>query len=210
MNVLIFGASGAMGRELVTQGLGRGHAILAFVRNPAKIEIRHPNLRLHQGDVADRAAVERAVQGQDEALCALGGSSLFKREPSIVIGVHNILMAMEKFGVRRFIYLSNDAVHDVRPQLSFFQRNFIAPVLLRSVAADHELNEGMIKQSSLDWIIVRPALLTKGEATGAYRSGEHINATSIIPRISRADLAQFMLNQLTEDRFIHEAPVVMY
>jgi hypothetical protein len=81
---------------------------------------------------------------------------------------------MEEKGVRRLIYLSNDAVREERTNMIAFRRLLVS-VLLHSVAADHELNESMIKQSRLDWTIVRPPMLTRGERTGLYRSGEHIN-----------------------------------
>src|SRR5215469_15265263 len=81
MKVLVFGASGGTGHELVEQGLARGHAITAFVRRPEKLTIRHENIIIHQGDVRDRASVESALQGRDAAISALGGASLIKRSP---------------------------------------------------------------------------------------------------------------------------------
>jgi putative NADH-flavin reductase len=207
MNVIVFGASGATGRELVKQGVAQGYSVTAFVRNPARFDIQHPSIRVHQGDVADRAAVERAIQRQDEVVCALGGSSLLRRNSALVVGVHNIVLAMELAGVRRLVYLSNDAVCDAR--MNVFRRSLVS-ILLHNVAADHDLDESMIKQSHLDWTIVRPPMLTKGERTGSYRSGDYLEPRSLFPQISRADIAQFMLKQLSEDAFLHGTPVVMY
>jgi putative NADH-flavin reductase len=209
MKVIVFGASGATGRELVKQAVAQRHLVTGFVRNPARFDIAHPSVRVEQGDVADRVAVERAIRGHDEVICALGGSSLLKRNPALVVGVHNIIVAMEQAGVRRLVYLSNDAVSDARSHMNVFRR-YLVTILLRNVAADHELNESMIKQSKLDWVIVRPPLLTRGERTGSYRSGDHVEPKSFFPRISRADVAQFMLRQLSDDTFLHGTPVVMY
>jgi putative NADH-flavin reductase len=209
MNVIVFGASGATGRELVKQGVAQGHSVTAFVRNPSKFDIQHPGIRVHKGDVVDRAAVERAIQGQDEVMCALGGSSLLRRNSGFVVGVHNIVLAMEQAGVRRLVYLSNDGVRDAHSQMNAFRRCLLS-ILLRNVAADHELNETMIKQSHLEWTIVRPPILTKGERTGSYRSGDHVQPRSFFPRISRADVAQFMLKQLSDHTFLHGTPAVMY
>jgi putative NADH-flavin reductase len=86
----------------------------------------------------------------------------------------------------------------------------VAPVLLRNVVADHEAKEQIIRQSSLDWVIVRPPRLTNGARRANYRSGLDIRATSVIPRISRADLAEFMLRQLRENTWVRKAPAVMY
>jgi hypothetical protein len=100
-------------------------------------------------------------------------------------------------------------VKDARSQMNVFRRCLVS-VLLRNVAADHERNENMIKQSKLDWVIVRPPILTRGERTGSYRSGVHVEPRSLFPRISRADVAQFMLKQLSDDTFLHRTPIVMY
>jgi putative NADH-flavin reductase len=209
MNVLIFGASGGTGRELTEQGLARGHVVTAFVRQPGRFMIRHANVNIHQGDVSDRASVERAVQGQDAAISALGGASLIKREPALVVGIHNVVSSMERASVRRLVYLSADTVRDARKEFSQLRRLLIA-LIFSNTSADHEINEGMIRQSHLDWIIVRPPMLTNGGRTGVYRTGEHLKVDSAIPKLSRADLADFMLNQLREDTFLHKTPEIMY
>jgi putative NADH-flavin reductase len=209
MNILVFGASGRTGRELVKQALAQGHRVSAFVRRPAAFDLAHPQLQVVQGDAADRAAVERAVSDQDAVICALGGANLFTREPAVVVGVHNIIIAMEEAGTRRLIYLSADTVRDSRDQLNALRKVFV-PLLFHNSAADHELNERMIEQSHVEWIIVRPPLLTNGARTSVYRSGEHLKAKGIIPQFSRADLAEFMLKQLADDMFLNEAAEVMY
>jgi putative NADH-flavin reductase len=209
MNILVFGASGRTGRELVRQGLAQGQTVTAFVRHPASFDIAHPQLKVVQGDAADRVSVERAVKDQDVVICALGGASLLKREQAVVVGVHNIIMAMEEAGARRLIYLSADTVRDTHDQLNALRKMFV-PLLFHNSAADHEINESMIKQSHLDWIIVRPPMLTNGERTSTYRSGERLRARAIIPHFSRADLAEFMLKHLADDTFLHKTPEVMY
>jgi putative NADH-flavin reductase len=210
MNLLVFGASGGTGRELVRQALAQGHTVTAFVRDPTKLPIKHANLRVVQGDVVDRASVERAVQDQQAAICALGSSTPLKRDPTLIDGVRHIIEAMEHAGVQRFIYLSFLGVHDGRDQLSLLGRYIVAPLVMRNVVADHEAKERLIKQSRLNWTIVRPPRLTNGPLTGAYRSGEHIEANSPIPTISRADVADFMLKQLTGEANLHRTPGVMY
>src|SRR5215472_5765047 len=209
MNILVFGASGRTGRELVKQALAQGQTVTAFVRHPASFDIAHPQLKIVQGDAADRASVESAVRGQDAVICALGAANLLKRDQAVVVGVHNIIMAMESAGVRRLIYLSADTVHDSRDELNALRKVFV-PLLFHNSAADHEINESMIKQSHVDWIIIRPPMLTNGERTSAYRSGEHLRARAIIPQFSRADLAEIMLKQLADDTFLDKAVEVMY
>ena len=179
------------------------------MRDPTTFDSKHPNLKVVQGDVADYASVERAVQNQDAALCALGSSSPLKRDPTLIAGVRHIIEAMENAGAQRFIYLSFLGVRDGRNQMSFFGKYIVAPLVLRSVVADHEAKERLIKGSRLQWTIVRPPRLINGQRTGAYRSGERIAANSIIPTISRADVADFMLKQLADDTYLHRAPGVM-
>lgn len=141
---------------------------------------------------------------------ALKGPTLLTRDPDLTVGVHNILTAMEQSGVRRFIYLSADMVPEARSKLNAFRRYLVGSVLLRSAGADHDLNERLIAQSRLDWIVVRPPILTNKLRTDAYRVGEHLQPNAFLPRISRTDVADFMLRQLHEDTWLHKAPLVMY
>jgi len=209
MKVVVFGASGATGRELVKQGAEQAHTITAFVRNSASFDIKHSNLQLVEGNVGTRSSVEEAVVGRDAVICALGSRTLIRRDPAIVVGVHNIITTMELAGVARLIYLSADSVRASRKNLNPVRTAFLS-VILHNPTADHELNETMIRESHLDWIIVRPPKLTNGQHTGTYRSGEHLNSEAFIPRISRADLADFMLKQLTDDRFLRRTLELMY
>src|SRR5215469_1273437 len=151
MNILVFGASGRTGQELVKQGLAQGHIVTAFVRHPESFDIVHPQLKVVKGDAADRGPVERAVRDQDVVVCALGGANLLKRDQAVVVGVHNIIIAMEGTGINRLIYLSADTVHATRDQLNPLRKVFV-PLLFHNSAEDHELNERMIEQSHLDWI----------------------------------------------------------
>jgi putative NADH-flavin reductase len=210
LNIVIFGASGATGRELVKQGLARGHIVTGFVRNPARLQLSVPNLNIVTGDVADRAAVDPAMAGQGAVLCALGAKNPLTRQPQLAIGMHNILMAMELAGVPRLVYLSADTVSAARRELNVLRRYILIPLLFGGTAADHEIDEAMIRQSHLDWVIVRPPVLTNGTHTGDFRAGEDLTMRAFIPAISRADVANFMLKQLTDDRFLHQMPIVMH
>ncbi len=210
MRIVIFGASGATGRVLVTQALAQGHNVTGFVRTPSKFRLTHPLLTMVQGDVADVVAVERALGGQDAVLCALGARTPLKRDPILVQGIQDMVTLMEGSGPRRLIYLSFLGVHDGREQLSPLGRYVVAPLLMRNVVADHEAKERIIARSGLDWTIVRPPRLTNGAHTGTYRHGDDIHAASVVPLISRADLADFMLRQLDSAAYVHKTPAVMH
>jgi putative NADH-flavin reductase len=117
---------------------------------------------------------------------------------------------MEKTGVRRLICQSSLGVGDSRANLSFFTKHIIVSVFLRHAFADHERQEAIVKQGSLDWTIVRPPHLKDGPRTGVYRHGFPITDRQIKGRISRADVADFMLKQLTDDTYVHRTPGVSY
>ncbi|MFC7546239.1 NAD(P)-dependent oxidoreductase [Plantactinospora sp. GCM10030261] len=209
MRVTVFGAAGRTGRHLVTGAVARHHEVTAFVRRRDGAP-QPPGVRLVEGDVADPAAVRRAVAGRDAVICALGAATPVRRDPTLVTGIRQIIAAMTDAGVPRLVYLSFLGVPDGRRQLSALGRLAVAPILLRNVSADHAEKEALIAASAVDWTIVRPPRLTDGPATGVYRHGTDIRATSVVPTISRADLARFMLDQLDTTEYVHCRPALMY
>lgn len=210
MKILVLGASGLTGREIVKQALAQNHQVTAFVRTPEKFELKDENLKIAQGDVSDQAAIERAVAGQDAVLSALGATTILKRLPELTNGIRYTVEAMEKAGVRRLVYESALGVGDSRSEAGFLFENIVRPFILTNPFADHEEKEAIIKQSGLDWVIVRPAILTNGERTGAYKTGVHLAGNSFYADISRADVADFMLKQLTDDQFLRQTPSIFY
>jgi putative NADH-flavin reductase len=209
MKLLIFGATRGTGHKLIEQALDQGHRVTAFVRDPAKLGIKHANLQIVQGDVMNSAAVEQAVKGQDVVLSAIGAPPSSK-DPIRAEGTRNIIRAMEKIGVRRFISLSSHGVGDTRETLPLLYKYVIVPIFLRRVFADHEVQEDYIKQSRLDWTIVRPTALTDGQRTGAYRHCVPVTEKNHNNKISRADVADFMLKQLAEDTYLRKTPTISY
>ncbi len=209
MDILIYGASGATGHELVKQALGQGHKVTAFVRTPSKLKIAHQNLKVMQGDVINYQIVEDAVKGQDAVLSALGAPSPFKYDQSVVDGISNIVKAMEHVEVGRIIYLSainvKESLSNAGPLVKF-----VAPIFLRNETAGHEAREKIIRQSRLQWTFIRAGGLTNGGHKAVYRSGEDIRAKGIAASISRADVADFMLRQLADKTFLRKAPTIMY
>lgn len=209
MDVLVFGASGATGSEVVKQALDRGHSVRAFVRNPDKFQIKHARLALAVGDVTAYASVEPAVRGADVVVSALGSGNSLGSDPALVDGIRNIIRAMDRAGVRRLVYLSMLGVGGTGKRLGFVDRYIVLPLLLRNVMKDHAEKEALIKQSTLDWVIVRPPRLTNGPYTGRYRSGEDVGGRALLASISRADVADFLVKQCTDDRYVHRTPAVL-
>lgn len=206
MKILIFGASGATGRQLVRQALDQRHQVTAFVRDLNKIPVRqsHHLLIPVEGNVSDPAIVQRAVEGQDVVLSALGANTMFAFDPIVVEGLINIIRAMEAAAVPRLIYLSTLGVRETRYDSGFLTRN-LAPTLLRTEVKGHEEREKLISQSNLEWQIVRAPVLTNGPVTKAYRWGEKLVSGNFAPTLSRADVAHFMLSQVIEPQYIRKA-----
>lgn len=209
MKLLIFGSTGGTGRLLVEQALALGHAVTAFARDPSRLDVGHANLEIVQGDVMDFASVEGAVRGQEAVLSALGAPAS-QRDSVRSDGTQNIIRAMKGAGVRRFVCMTTLGMGDSRDLLPFHYKYFIVPLVLRHAFADSEIQEDRIKKSHLDWTIVRPAALTDGDRTGAYRHGFPTGEKGLKIKVSRADVADFMLEQLADDTYLRKTPGVSY
>jgi len=208
MRIAIFGASGGTGRQLVRQALEAGHTVTAVVRDPARLAQSHAALRVSQGNVADTVSVAAAVKDQDAVLSALGTGTSLAHDPVLIHGMKYIIDAMMAAGVRRLIYQSFIGVRESRDAAGWVVRH-IARHPLKHQIADHEARERLIVASGLDWTIVRPPTLSNGPLTRRYRGGEEIAAQSLLPRLSRADVAAFMLEQLTDATHVKGKPRVL-
>jgi uncharacterized protein YbjT (DUF2867 family) len=205
LRVLVIGATGGTGRELVRQALEQGHQVTAFVRNPKKLKIEHPNLRVAQGNVLDYASVESAMRGQSAVVCALGHKRFFYPTRILSKGTANILRAMQACNVPRIVCESSMGVGSSAGRLGLIPTFFFVPLILPFIFWDKVRQEKIIEESDSDWVIARPATLTNGPARGVYRKGPKVGNFILTTRISRADVADFMLKQLTDDENIGAA-----
>jgi putative NADH-flavin reductase len=250
VKLLIFGATGGTGRQLVEQALAQGHAVTALARNPAQLRVRHANLRVVQGDILRYDTVEPAVNSQDAVLSALGVHPpvftfivvtilcqviarllalhgvaawsvslgipllallfLFRRNTKLSDGTRNIVRAMQQQGVKRLVCQSSLGVGDSRGRLGFLYNFFIIPLFLRNLFADKVVQEAIIRESALDWVIIRPTALTNGPRKGIYRDGSGIGHWFFPTKISRADTADFMLKQLAGNTHLRQTPAIAY
>ena len=209
MRLLVFGASGQTGRELVRQALERGHVVTAFVRRADALPASDASLRIIRGNVADWSTVTAAVPGHDAVVSTLGVGKPLEHDADVIAGVQHIVRAMQEQGVRRLLYLSFIGVRESRASVGFVLR-YIAPVPLRHEIADHEAKEALVRESRLDWTIVRPPKLTNGPRTGGYRSGSRITTWKPLPQLSRADVADFMLKELAAPQYVREAARLLH
>jgi putative NADH-flavin reductase len=209
MKVLVFGASGKTGREVVRQALARGFDVTAFVRQTARLPLAHANLRLVTGELTDSKAVAKVIDGQSAVISTLGVGTPLTHDPVVIDGVRTIARSAEHASVERLVYLSFIGVSDSRDAAGFLLKR-LAATLLRHEVADHEIKEAAVSDCFVDWTIVRPPKLTNGRLTAAYRVGEDIRARSPLPMMSRADVADFLLRQLTDAAFIRKAVRILH
>jgi putative NADH-flavin reductase len=209
MKVLVFGASGKTGREVVRQALARGYTVTAYVRDTARLPLAHANLRLVKGEITSPSAVAKAVAGQTAVISTLGVGRPLTHDPAVIDGIRAIVRAAEHASVDRLLYLSFIGVQDSRNAAGFVLER-LSTTLLRQEVADHEMKEAVIFESLVDWTIVRPPKLTNGRLTAAYRVGEDIRARWPLPMMSRADVADFIVRQLTDAAFIRKAVRILH
>jgi putative NADH-flavin reductase len=217
MKLAIFGATGATGQCLVEQTLSQGYDVTAFARNPLALAKRHAHLSIVTGDLFHKAPVEEAVAKQDAVLCTIGGHDRLRvalsghprRQGLCTVGTSNILDAMKKYDVSRFICLTAWGVGESKDRLPFVFKHIILPLLMKEEYEDKEAQEQLIQQSTLDWTIVRPSRLTNGPHIGSYRMESSLELSSQ-SCISRADVADCMLRQLTDSTFRQKCLEVSY
>ena len=200
MNIIVFGATGTVGSEIVKQTLTNGHRVTAFVRNPEKFQLSgNPNLKIHKGDVLNLKDVKKALQNQGAVLCALGDGKTGRIRGA---GTKNIIEAMKDTGVKRLICQSTIGAGDSYENLNFMWKYVMFGFLLKRVLPDHNLQEQYIQQSNLDYTIVRPGALTNGAVTNAYKIGFAKDLKKLSLKINRADVADFMLRQLASPDYV--------
>lgn len=202
MRIAVFGATGGTGRQVVEQALAQGHQVSALVRDPTKLEPRD-GLTLHTGDVMDTEVTARCIQGADAVVCVLGSRG--SKTPIEAVGTEVILQAMQAQGVRRLIAVTSMGVGDSRSQINPAFR-VIMDLTLKPIMQAKEAQEQLIQSSALDWTIIRPGGLTDGPPTGQYRHG--LDRSIKGGRISRADVAAFVLKQIYDLTYLHQTPAV--
>jgi len=199
-NIIIFGASGGTGLEVVAQVLEAGHHVTAILRHPDAFPIRHEQLRIIKGDVLQPVTYENAFFGVDAVISCLGSHN---REPTTIYsqGVKNIIEAMEKVDADRILCLSAGAV-EVPPNASFgmkFIIKYVLQPLFKFNYSDMLHMEMLLQHSNLNWTVIRPPRLLNRAKTGNYRT----ILNDFLPRmssLSRADLAHYIVQHLDDEK----------
>ena len=203
MKLVIFGASGGTGSQLLKQALSRGHRVTAFVRNPAKLNLTTDALSVVKGDVLDRQSVATAIRSDDQAVLSALGSMTLGYTNVVSRGTKNILAAMTGFGVRRFVCMSAAGFHDdaddgtsMRLVKSILERIFKKPY------ADLERMETIVRGSDAEWTIVLPSRLTNQPSNGTWHR-EIDRGVRNGWSVSRSSVADCMLDLLEDPATFH-------
>lgn len=207
MKLVIFGATGATGREIVRQALAAGHEVRAAARSAKALAGLDPRLEIVPGDVRTKASIDAAIAGRDAVLSALGTGTSLQPTTLMSEGTAAILRGMDGAGIRRLICITSGGVLD-NPSEPFLFR-LIGRRMLRNVFEDHRRLEAKVRESPLDWTIVRPPRLLDRPSTGVYRLARE----AAIPGgndIARADVAHFMLRELEERAYLRAAVAIGY
>jgi nucleoside-diphosphate-sugar epimerase len=209
MKVIVFGATGGTGKNVVERALAAGHDVVAVARKPEAVAARD-RLRVVKGDVLDAASVEAALAGTDAVICAIGPSSNSKPGTLISDGTRNLLAGCAKQGVRRFVFESGMVVSD-GSELSLAGR-FALGVFRRvypKLYADKVIAEAAVQASGLDWVIVRPPVLDHSAPTGKYLAGPRAR---IFPgtALSHADCAEVLIKATVEPAWVKQVINVGY
>ncbi len=211
MNILLFGATGGTGKEVLLQSLEQGHTVTAIVRNPSKIKIQSQRLKIIKGDVL-ASIPDYTFAEQDAVICCLG-TPANKATTLRSEGTKNIIATMNKTNVSRFICqtsLGYDDSIEVLNCTSFFFKKIIVPYILKATFKEHHLQEMAIKHSGLNWTIIRPGNLTNGKLTEKYKYGFLYSDPTLKVKISRADVAHLLLKQLSTTENYHKTIGISY
>lgn len=207
IKLTVFGATGRTGQFIVQQALTQGHEIVAYVRTPSKLTVTHENMSIVQGDMNDAAQIEAAISGADAVISALGPTQN-KPDYQLTRGIGHILAAMQTHDVKRIVLSTGAGVRDPQDQPGMFDKimGTMLKLLAKHVLEDSQRMVEKVKASDSDWTIVRVPMLVDKPATGTIRAG--YIGKDIGSRLTREDMATFMLAQVDDDRWLRQSPAI--
>lgn len=206
MKLTVLGATGGIGRHIVSDALADGHQVTAVVRDPARLPVRHQNLSVVTANPLDAAALKPAVEGADGVLSGIGPAARHDPTNPASSSARAAVEAMVAAGVRRLIVVSAAPLNRAGAGQSALTRRVLSPmlwVLLKEVYTDLALMERILRESGLDWTSVRPPRLQDKAGRGRYRHA--IEAGPAGSTIARADVARAMLNFVTDPETVRHA-----
>ena len=196
MKIIVFGATGGVGKRVVKQAVENGFEVTAFVRTPSKLEVSHKNLSVVKGDAFNQAEVAAAIAGHDAVVSCLGSSQGMKKSTELQEMVKNIVTGMQEHHVERIVYTASAGIYNELPGVS----GKLMMGVLKNALTDHRAAVDYIEAHGLAYTIVRPMGLSEGPFSGKYReTAEGVPEKS--KSISRADVAHFILKALNDKKY---------
>ncbi len=209
MNILLIGASRGIGLQLLKQSWSAGHVVTTMARHFQELTDQPERLQAISGDILDETTVREVMDGQ-EAVCLTLGVGVTRKPVTVFSrGTQNVLSAMAEHGVRRLLCITGIGAGDSQGHGGFLYDRIFQPLLLRTIYEDKDRQEALIRANATDWTIVRPAFLTNGPLTRHYRVLTDLAGVTA-GRISRADVAHFLLAELAANRYVGQTPLLTY
>jgi len=207
--ILVLGATGATGRLIVNQAVARGYDVTVLVRSAGKAS-DITGAKLIVGDARDETALREALEGRDAVVSALGTPvSPFREVTLLSTATRALVSAMKAEHVSRLVCITGMGAGDSAGHGGFLFDNVIFPLLLKKVYDDKNRQEAIVRDSGLDWVLVRPSILNSKPGRGSARaltdlSGFHGGS------IAREDVAKFVLDQVRADAWLHRSPLITW
>lgn len=209
MRILVLGATGATGRLIVSKAIAKGYEVAALVRSKTKAK-DVVGAELLEGDARDPTALAHAIVGCDAVISSLGTAiSPFKEVTLLSTATSALVGVMEQQNIRRVVCITGLGAGDSRGHGGFFFDRLFLPLFLRKVYEDKDRQEDAIRASTLDWTIVRPTVLNDKSAQGGVKALTDLSGIRG-GTIARADVAEFVLQQLTTDTWLRKAPLITW
>ena len=210
VRILVFGAAGPLGREILREALNVKHEVTAFVRDPSRAALDpHKRLRIVQGDALESHAVDEPMIAQEAVIITLGVKPkprlpFHPPEPTTALSeaTDNILRAMTRHNVRRLVLITGLGAGDSKGHGGFVYDRILQPFLLRGVYEDKDRQEALVRKSDRDWVILRPARLTDGPRLGQYATLRESTAVKA-NTVSRSDVAEFAVRSAKVNRYLY-------
>jgi putative NADH-flavin reductase len=200
MRVLVIGGTRGLGRAVVVAAHAAGHTLTVMARNAAAFAEPVSGLRMVVGDASDADDVARATADQDAVAWTVGSAGTRREVHVFSRGTQHLLAAMQRHGVRRLVCVTGSAV-SAHPDGRALLSSRIRPLLSKAVVADKARQEALIRDSAIDWILVRPAALSRTKPTGLYQTLT-TPPEGRVKRISRADVAEFIVENLEAPEYV--------
>jgi putative NADH-flavin reductase len=215
MKILVIGATRGIGFELMKQAAHQNHEVTVLARKPEELKSKiqkedfHEKINLIKGDILDREAVGKALENQDAVCSAIGIGITFKPVTVFSEGAKTLISAMQETAVKRLMVVTGVGAGDSKNHGGFLYDKIFNPIFLRTIYEDKNRQEQLVKASGLDWTIIRPAVLTDGPRTGKYRVLTDLSGVTA-GKIARADVADFIIDELKTNRFLRLTPLLTY